>query len=794
MPSSDGIHLARRTLLGAAGAGAVVGLTGLPRSAAADAPTATPTDALRARWFDQLTGGADLDPTDPDIAVAVRRIEQAATSALSTLDTSAGRTVLWSDLASTTASHDVTANFSRIAQIANSWATAGTTHHADTAVADAILGALDWMSEHRYNTTLTRYDNDWDWEIGAPTQLNNTMVLLYDVLGADRLARLTGTVDFYTPDPNLWRIDRQIATGANRVWIATVVAVRAVLDGDTAALLRVRDALSDVEGGGANSIFAYADAGNGTGEGFWADGSYLQHWMHPYNGGYGKELLNTLSGLLHLIGNSDWQITDPAAAHVYAWIDEAFDPLLIRGDVVHSVCGREIARPSKQNHVAAQTIIEATLRLIPAAPADTAEHLTRLAKRWITEDTYRDFRAVTDISSLVAARTVLASATAADPKPVRHKQYPRMDKAVHRRPTFSCSVSAYSSRIYDYESIQNENLHGWHLSDGMVLLYTDDLGHYSGDYWPTVDPYRLPGTTVDSARLADAAGQRTVSAADWVGGTAVPGRTLAAYGMDLRGVGSTLRAYKSWFFCDDAIVCVGSGISGSGATVETVVENRKLADASAVFTVDGRRHTGTGTLADVSWCHLDGTGGYVFPTRPTLSALREKRTHTWREINLKYGTDTPVTRDYQTLWQDHGTAPTDGTYRYVQLPMASAAVTARWADDPPVRVVAGDATAHGVRGPGLDAANFWAAGTVGPLAADGPCSVALARRGNRSTLAVADPTQGRTTVTVRIARAMSVVTTDPGVTVTRDHGGVRVVADTTARPPGATAVVELREG
>ncbi|GAA4209247.1 polysaccharide lyase 8 family protein [Actinocatenispora rupis] len=791
MPSSDGVRVARRTLLGAAGAGAVVGLTGLPSVALAG--TAKPTDALRQRWFDQLTGGADLDPTDPDIAVAVRRIEKAATSALSTLDTSAGRTVLWKDLASTTASHDVTANFSRIAQIANSWATVGTAHHGDATVADTVLGALDWMSEHRYNTTLTRYDNDWDWEIGAPTQLNNTMVLLYDVIGADRLARLTGAVDFYTPDPNLWRIDRQIATGANRVWIATVVAVRAVLDGDTAALLRVRDALSDVEGGGANSVFAYADAGNGTGEGFWADGSYLQHWMHPYNGGYGKELLNTLSGLLHLIGDSDWQVTDPAAAHVYEWIDEAFDPLLIRGDVVHSVCGREIARPSKQGHVAAQTIIEATLRLIPAAPADTATHLTALAKRWITEDTYRDFLTVTDISSLVAARSVLASAVPADPRPVRHKQYPRMDKAVHRRPTFSYSVSAYSSRIYDYESIQNENLHGWHLSDGMVLLYTDDLGHYSGDYWPTVDPYRLAGTTVDSARLADAAGQRTVSAATWVGGAAVPGATLAAYGMDLRGVGSTLRAYKSWFFVDDAVVCVGSGITGGAATVETVVENRKLADATAAFTVDGARHTGTGTLERVSWCHLDGTGGYVFPTRPTLHALRENRTHTWREINLKYGTDTPVTRPYQTLWQDHGTAPTDGSYRYVQLPMASAAVTRRWADDPPVRIVAADATAHAVRGAGLDAVNFWTAGTVGPLTADGACSVVLTKRGNRSTVAVADPTQGRGTLTVDLAQPLTPVAAVDGVTVTRTRGGVRIGVDTAARTPGATVAIEFRK-
>ncbi len=787
-------RVARRTLLGAAGVGTVAGLVGRPRLAAADTLPAKPTDALRQRWFDQLTGGTDLDPADPDIAVAIRRIERAAGSALATLDNSAGRTALWPDLASTTASHDVTANYSRIAQIANSWATVGTAHHGDATVADTILAALDWMSAHRYSSTLPRYDNDWDWEIGAPTQLNNTMVLIYDVIGAQRLARLTGAVDFYTPDPNLWRVDRQIATGANRVWIATVVAVRAVLDGDTDALLRVRDALSDVEGGGANSIFAYADGGNGTGEGFYADGSYLQHWKHPYNGGYGKELRNTLSKLLHLIGNSDWQVTDPAASHVYEWVDNAFDPILIRGDVVQSVCGREIARSSKQGHAPAQTIIEATLRLIPAASGVTATHLTALAKRWITEDTYRDFLSVTDISSLLAARSVLGSGVAADPRPVRHQQYPQMDKVVHRRPTFSYSVSACSSRIYDYESIQRENLHGWHLSDGMVLLYTDDLGHYSGDYWPTVDAYRLAGITVDSAPLADSAFQRTVSAADWVGGAAIAERTTAAYGMDLRGVGSSLRAYKSWFFVDDAIVCVGSGITGGAATVETVVENRKLVDGSERFTVDGLPHAGTGTLPGVSWCHLSGTGGYVFPGRTTLRALREQRTHNWYEINHKYGTDTLITRSYQTVWRDHGTAPTDAGYQYVQLPMASAATTARWAARPPLHVTSAGGAGHAVRGPLLHAANFFTAGRLDPISADGPCSVVLARRGDRGTAAIADPTQLRGTVTVDVDRPLSVLSADPGVTVTARPGGARIVVDTTVRRPGATASFDYREG
>ncbi|MEU4294623.1 polysaccharide lyase 8 family protein [Kribbella sp. NPDC026596] len=753
------LTLRRRTVLG--GMLGSAALLTVPTPSWAD----DSTDELRRRWQVRLTGGPTVDPADPDLAVAIARIDKLARSALTTLDRSATRTALWPDLASTTLSNHVASNFRRIEQIAVAWATNGSAYQGNASVARDILGALDWMHANRYSPSLPRYDNDYDWEIGAASAFADTLVLLYDVIPADLRTTYTTAIDHYTPDPNLWRADRQIATGANRVWIATVVAIRAVLDGDTAALVRVRDAISDVEGGGANSVLAFNDAPgriDGTGEGFSSDGSFLQHYKHPYNGGYGKELLGTLSSLLYLLGGTPWTVTDPDLDNIYRWIDDAFDPLMVRGDLMGSVCGREIARPSKQNHAPSQTIIEGTLRLIPAAPADRAARLTGLVKQWITEDTFRDFLTVTDPASLVAARAVLASTTAARGALVVHKQYPLMDKVAHHRPAFTVGLSAYSSRIYNYESIQNENLHGWHLSDGMVLVYDDDLGHYSGDYWPTVDPYRLPGTTVDTRRLTDSYGFRTTSEADWVGGAAIPGRTIGAYGMDLRSYGTNLKALKSWFLIDDAVVCLGSGITGDGA-VETIVENRKLRVGDETFT------------AAPGWCHLAGTGGYIFPDRTPIRTLRENRTATWREINLKYGTDVPVTRPYHTVWIDHGTTPVAQGYYYVQLPTATLAETKTYAGKLPVQKLRADATAHAIRLRNVLAANFWTAGTVAELTVDGPASVVVAA----GTIAISDPTQTRSSVTVDLSKpGLRLVSADDGVQVSRHASGWRLVADT----------------
>ncbi|MFE6892494.1 polysaccharide lyase 8 family protein [Streptomyces sp. NPDC057694] len=772
----------RRTVL--AGTGASLAALALPTPFLTLAHADDGTALLRARWHTLLTGGAGLDTADPRIAAAVARIDRAAVSAAKGLDPT--RTDgLWPDLTSTSVSNHVTTSFKRLSTIATAWAVPGTAQYGDAALADLLGRGVDWVLEHRYGPGHDRFDNDWDWEIGCALALNDTAVLLYDALGADRLTRITDAVRHYTPDPNLWRVDRQIATGANRVWICTVVAVGAVLRGDGSDLARVRDALSDVSGGGANSVLAYQDSGSGTGEGFYSDGSFLQHYKHPYNGGYGKELLGNLSRLLNLFAGTDWDVTDPDVANVRQWVTDGFEPLIARGDMQAGVCGREIARSSKQGHVAAQTVIEAVLRLLPGLTADDADRFAAMVKQWITEDTYRDFLDVTDLASLVAAQELLASDTKPRGDLVTHRQFPRMDKAMHHRPSFTLGISAYSSRVYNYESIQNENLHGWHLSDGMVLLYDDDLGHYSEDYWPTVDPLRLAGTTVVAERPADAAGQRTTSTADWAGGAALPGTTLGAYGMELRAFGSPLSAWKSWFCLDDVIVHVGSGISADAGPVETIVENRKLTDAAAELTVDGTRAPSdagwSATYEGVRSVHLAGTGGYVFPRPTALRALREQRTATWRDINIKYGTDTPVTRPYLTLWQDHGSAPSGAGYCWLQLPGASAERTARAVLAPPVSVVAASAAVHAVRraSDGLLAANFWAAGRAGELGADGPASVLVRPRGKEFEVAVSDPTQLRGQVVLDLGLpGYSVRRADPGVAAVRRGARTLITVDT----------------
>lgn len=150
----------------------------------------------------------------------------------------------------------------------------------------------------------------------------------------------------------------------------------------------------------------------------------------------------------------------------------------------------------------------------------------------------------------------------------------------------------------------------------MTFLYDQDLNQYRNDFWPTVDSFRLPGTTTDQSGKGVTPGEWTsyMNAKSWVGGSTIDGLYGAA-GMDFsmdKVTGSTLQGKKSWFMFDDEIVALGAGISKSSASnapVETIIDNRKLSDAGDnVLTINGAAQSNqlgwSGTLNHVNWAHL----------------------------------------------------------------------------------------------------------------------------------------------------------------------------------------------
>src|SRR5690606_8534148 len=135
-----------------------------------------------------------------------------------------------------------------------------------------------------------------------------------------------------------------------------------------------------------------------------------------------------------------------------------------------------------------------------------------------------------------------------------------------------------------------------HQGDGLLFVYNRvDPGQFSDDYWPTVDPDKLPGITGNGAPNGTPQGGGTGApkgSNDYAGGVLL-GADLGTTGMDFRSSSGNLIANKSWHFLDDSVVCVGTGIEDqSGTDVFTVVENRSFPEGEVGdVVVDGRKHT-----------------------------------------------------------------------------------------------------------------------------------------------------------------------------------------------------------
>ncbi|MFB6550809.1 polysaccharide lyase 8 family protein [Streptomyces sp. NPDC056405] len=799
------------------GAAAALSLAGtasatIPTSPAHAAPAEF--ENLRATWRG-LVLGSGFSPTAEPFAAKLAQLGRSAAGWRSTMRPAPGS--LWPDMVwldpepdTDTESYGYSAQiqltFQRLRSMAEAYAQPGTGLTSDDAFARDVVTGIRHAVTDVYHAGQARYGNWYNWQIGGPQALLDAAIILYDHLDAELIATITAAVRGFVPDSAVASYTGT-STGANRVDLCRTIALSGLVGEDTDRLTVAAGALSPV--------FPYVTSGDG----LYRDGSFVQHTWVPYAGSYGADLFTGLSLLLALLAGSPWEVTDPARQNYFDAVERAWAPFLYNGLCMDAVSGRAISRGlppgdpkgANDDHLRGHSIIASIVALGGAASTEQNARWRALAKGWIQRAHFSPphTNPMLSVHKLAQLRSVVDD-TAVKPLPeqVEHRLFPSQDRAVHRRREWAACLSMASDRIAHYEWGNGENLRGYHTGAGWLSWWGDDYANeqYSQTFWPTVDPNRLPGITASQKRLADGQGGQWGAerpAVKWVGGTT--DGTYAAVGQHLKGLASTLEARKSWFFLDEGIVCLGAGITAAdGEAVDTVIDNRRLGPTGTnALTVDGRRKPAspgwTETLTDPSWAHIAGHGGYVFPAGGRVTALREERGGRWSDIRTGSST-TPLTDRYLTLYVDHGTDPVDGTYAYVVLPGAGAARTAASAASAQglLRTLANTPQAQGVHVPalGFTAVNFWAAGTVGDLTADAPCSVLIRRRRDgTAAVCVSDPTRTLTTLTVTWRHRVTAVLSRPG-TVERAVPGrdLTLTFGALTGEAGATQKVTVRTG
>lgn len=672
----------------------------------------------------------------------------------------------------------------------------------------AIIRGLEGMCQY-YNSKNPPLGNWYEFDIGGPRSLSETLILLYDDLnkteeGKKLIDTCVESMRYYIPTPERGMTTygdtpQMVMTGANLMDTSFVCCLRGIISESVTDVSNASNA--------AVTVFPYVT----TGDGFYKDGSYIQHGCIPYAGGYGPDLIAAVEKLIYLLNDSQYTLVGKGEfENMTNWMLNSYLPLFRDGEIMDMVRGRKISRDNDTGHSVGRSVL-ATLTLLSDYVMDEGDQYTikSMIKGNFERDTvcqddiYRgmDIYRKEKVKSLMEDPDIEASQTEES-----IKTYGSMDRVVEHRQDYSVGLSMFSSRVGRFTYGNGENTKGYHLGDGMVYLYTDDILQYEDGFWPTVDFMRLPGITTDhtAGHVEDWKPYRNTK--DWVGGSNVAGK-YGSVGMDveLEPEYSNLTGKKSWFLFDDEVICLGAGITGTtGTSPETIVENRRT-DESPVVCVNGETidlEEGVDKTLSAQWAVLHANDstmpiGYYFPEETEVSLLKESRTGKWSDINNN-GSKEKITRNYVSIAVPHGEKPENASYNYVILPGKDEAAVKEYAESKSTMILSNTDKIQAVADTesGLTGYNFWEAGTVDGVEAKQACSVtkqsAKGQNGETVLLGISDPTQKQEHLTIVLDGIYECKTVEPGIFVSADQANKKTIIEVQVKDTyGSSQHVEL---
>ena len=412
-------------------------------------------DQMRLAFRETLVGPPGLDLNDSAVIHRIDRVDGLTKEYWTSMNKTPDRTWLWEDCNVEGISTITLVPYSRLYYMALAVSTPGSEFYGNDSLKRDVIDGMDWMEANRYNPSIPLYDNWWMFVIGTPLNITRVMTLLYDDLTPEQRARYEAAMNHYAPDVTY----EGAATGANKVWQCAAMAARGFLTQDPAKL--------DMAVKGLETEFKTVT----TSDGFYEDGSFVQHQWHPYTGGYGRSLLENLVNMIEIVHGSQWEIPQAQMEMLYGWVRNAYEPLLYRGAFMDMVRGREMSRPGAGDRGTGHSIMQQLFRLSQLSTPTEKAYLQSLVKGHALADSQRDM--IDDIPFYLIGeyRKMMADTTVRPlPTPTRHKLFAAMDRAVHTTPQFAVGLAMSSARIENYETINGENLKGWYIGDGMTYL------------------------------------------------------------------------------------------------------------------------------------------------------------------------------------------------------------------------------------------------------------------------------------------------------------------------------------
>ena len=294
----------------------------------------------------------------------------------------------------------------------------------------------------------------------------------------------------------------------------------------------------------------------------------------------------------------------------------------------------------------------------------------------------------------------------------------------HRRHNWLAVVRGHSRYLWRSEILPSANIYGRYQTFGQLEVLPEDASNFTFRHhgW---DWNRWPGTTVpvkplralhaDLRQLDEYSGfeEMLLSPEAFTGGCNLAGR-YGVFAMLLRGHPKYERnfvARKSWFFYDDIIVCLGSGISSDdkGCPVQTNLFQSPLQQGAAAginipmmngCNLNAARIDSCGGIG--TWLSDTCSNGYYLPSGEFTVTFGRQYSRSWD--------DTAETEGFfSSAWLEHGVSPQNAAYEYVVLPQgaenAADFAQAMTGPNPPYQILRHDLAVHAITCP-QDKLNF----------------------------------------------------------------------------------------
>lgn len=631
-------------------------------------------DAYTARlddWNGIIAGNQYYDSKNEQMAKLNQELEGKVADSLSSISSQADRTYLWEKFSNYKMSANLTATYRKLEEMAKQVTNPSSRYYQDETVVRTVRDSMEWMHKHVYNSEKSIVGNWWDYEIGTPRAINNTLSLMKEYFSDEEIKKYTDVIEKFVPDPEHFRktTDNPFkALGGNLVDMGRVKVIAGLLRKDDQ---EISSTIRSIE-----QVFKLVDQG----EGFYQDGSYIDHTNVAYTGAYGNVLIDGLSQLLPVIQKTKSPIDKDKMQTMYHWIDKSFAPLLVNGELMDMSRGRSISRANSEGHVAAVEVLRGIHRIADMSEGETKQRLQSLVKTIVQSDSYYDvFKNLKTYKDISLMQSLLSDAGVASVPSVPRTSYlsafNKMDKTAmyNAEKGFGFGLSLFSSRTLNYEHMNKENKRGWYTSDGMFYLYNGDLSHYSDGYWPTVNPYKMPGTTETDAKRADSDTGKVLPSA-FVGTSKLDDANATAT-MDFTNWNQTLTAHKSWFMLKDKIAFLGSNIQNTSTdTAATTIDQRKLEssnpykvyvnDKEASLTEQEKDYPETQSVFLESSDSKKNIG-YFFFKKSSISMSKALQKGAWKDIN-EGQSDKEVENEFLTISQAH--KQNGDSYGYMLIP------------------------------------------------------------------------------------------------------------------------------